>query len=103
MFDDRAPDTHVRYRTDALGRRVAVLPATCKLGHPLRPGAYRIVEDRRARVVRVSCTRCADAIEVDHFWAFTTSGAAPDHVELDDTPYRGVTPVMVVPRSQRHA
>ncbi|GAA4432259.1 hypothetical protein ACFQV2_14125 [Actinokineospora soli] len=101
MFDDRAPDTHVRYRTDALGRRVAVLPATCKLGHPLTAAGYRIIEDRSARVVRVSCTRCADAIEVDHFWSLTTAGAAPDHVELDDSPYVGTVPVMIIPHAQR--
>lgn len=101
MFDDREPDSPVRYRRNELGR-VATLPATCKVGtHTLRLGRDRIVADPNAGVVRISCTSCAEMIDVDHFWTLTTTGPEPDMVELDDAPYQALTPVMIIPMNQR--
>ncbi|WP_104481623.1 hypothetical protein V5P93_006259 [Actinokineospora auranticolor] len=101
MFDDRPPDTPVRYRTSNVGERIAILPATCKVGtHSLARVGYRAQASEQEGVVRVSCNACNENIDVDHFWSLTLTGAAPARVELDDSPYAGVVPVMVEPRSR---
>ncbi|WP_018686027.1 hypothetical protein [Actinokineospora enzanensis] len=99
MYDDRPPDMAVRYRVSSIGERVAILPATCKVGtHSLARVGYRAQASELEGVVRVSCNACNEDVDVDHFWALTLTGSAPARVELDDTPYLGVVPVMVEPR-----
>ncbi|GLZ42845.1 hypothetical protein [Actinokineospora sp. NBRC 105648] len=101
MFDDRPPDATVHYRHTNAGIRVAVLPATCKVGtHSLRTGGYQARADPNDGVVRISCHQCAEAPDVDHFWVLRTTGAIPDLAELDDDPYRHVVPLMIDPRGR---
>lgn len=100
MYDDREPDGTVHYRHDELGARVAVLPATCKVGvHSLHRSGYRALV--RDGVLYLSCTPCAEDIDVDHFWGLRTVRPDPARAELDDAPYRGVVPNMVVPWEAR--
>ncbi|MBM7771225.1 hypothetical protein JOD54_001429 [Actinokineospora baliensis] len=101
MFDDRPPDTTVRYRRTNAGYRVAVLPATCKVGtHSLSKVGYTAHASDAEGVVRISCRACNDAVDVDHFWVLTLRGAPPRSAELDDGPYRDVVPVMIDPRGR---
>jgi hypothetical protein len=85
------PDGALRYRTDITNTRVAVLPATCKLGlHALRPAqSGAIIEEGE---VRLSCPVCAAMPGVDHCWRLTVTGASPERAELDDEPYVGLLP-----------
>ncbi|WP_285610526.1 hypothetical protein [Actinokineospora globicatena] len=101
MYDNRPADVAVRYRTSDIGERVAILPATCKVGaHSLARVGYRAQASEQDGVVRVSCNACNENVDVDHFWALTLVGAPPARVELDDTPYADVVPVMVDPRGK---
>ncbi|WP_026422574.1 hypothetical protein [Actinokineospora inagensis] len=101
MYDNRPPDMAVRYRVSNVGERVAILPATCKTGaHSLARVGYRAQASERDGVVRVSCNACNENVDVDHFWALTLAGSPPARVELDDTPYADVLPVMVEPRDR---
>ncbi|SER91614.1 hypothetical protein [Actinokineospora terrae] len=102
MFDDRPPDATVHYRHTNAGVRVAVLPATCKVGiHSLHAVGYKARVDQVDGVVRISCDSCAEAPDVDHFWVLRTTGAIPDLAELDDEPYRHIVPLMIDPRGRR--
>jgi hypothetical protein len=89
--DAARPDGELRYRVDSTGERVAILPATCKLGlHSLDPGVCRAVADDGE--VQVSCPACAAFPEVDHSWRLTFSGTSPIRAELDDEPYCSLLP-----------
>jgi hypothetical protein len=84
----------VRYRRDAGGRRIGLLPARCKRGlHDLATVGYRAAEHEG--VLRVSCTACANQPHPDHAWRLTTSPPTPDAAELDDRPYADLTPQFI--------
>ncbi|SES49080.1 hypothetical protein [Actinokineospora terrae] len=101
MFDDRPPDATVRYRHTNAGYRVAILPATCKVGvHSLYAVGYLARVSEAEGVVRISCHACNENVDVDHFWVLTMQGSPPESAELDDGPYRDVVPVMVDPRGR---
>ncbi|WP_018686521.1 hypothetical protein [Actinokineospora enzanensis] len=101
MFDDRPPDGPVRYRTTNAGIRAAAIPATCKVGvHSLARVGYIARASEDEGVVRISCRECAEVPDVDHFWVLALRGAPPELVELDDEPYRDMTPIMVDPRGR---
>lgn len=101
MYDNRPPDMAVRYRVSNIGERVAILPATCKVGtHSLARVGYRAQASEQEGVVRVSCNACNENVDVDHFWALTLVGVPPARVELDDQPYADVVPVMFDPRGR---
>ncbi|SER41004.1 hypothetical protein SAMN04487818_103203 [Actinokineospora terrae] len=101
MYDNRPADVAVRYRVSNIGERVAILPATCKVGtHSLARVGYLAQASEHEGVVRVSCNACNENVDVDHFWALTLVGAPPARVELDDAPYADVVPVMVDPRGR---
>jgi hypothetical protein len=85
------PDGALRYRTDVTNTRVAILPATCKLGlHALHPAQSGAIIDEGE--VRLSCPVCAATPGVDHCWRLTVSGASPERAELDDEPYLSLLP-----------
>lgn len=80
------PDGALVCRVDGTGRRIAVLPATCKAGaHPLT------VAQRGATVhageIHLSCPACAAVPDVDHCWRLTLREPSPECAELDDGPY----------------
>lgn len=80
------PDGALICRHDGTGRRIAVLPTTCKAGaHQL------MVTERGATVLdgelRLSCPACAAIPGSDHTWRLTLTGASPECAELDDQPY----------------
>lgn len=85
------PDGALRYRTDITNTRVAILPATCKLGlHALHPAQSGAIIDEGE--VRLSCPVCAATPGVDHCWRLTVSGASPERAELDDESYVSLLP-----------
>lgn len=73
-------------RIDGTGRRIAVLPATCKAGtHPIAAHHGATVS---AGELVLSCPPCAAMSGVDHSWRFTLTEPSPEGAELDDEPYR---------------
>lgn len=95
------PDGPVRYRFDAAtGRRIGILPATCKRGaHSLADVGYTATVRGGHLVVR--CSACADIPKPDHSWTLTTTEPPPDSAELDDRPYVGIDPCFVARPAQR--
>lgn len=90
------PDGTVRYRTDAAGERIVILPATCKRGrHSLAATGYRAIMGDGELHIR--CTACAADLDLDCSWRLIAIGPSPERAELDDEPY-----VDVVPRPQVH-
>jgi hypothetical protein len=86
------PDLDLIYRTDALGVRVGVLPATCRRGeHSLHQAGYR-AHDTNSGYLHVSCNACHGEVppRPDHYWALRLTGPAPARAELDDEPYLGL-------------
>lgn len=86
-------DGSLRYRSDGLGGRVAVLPATCHRGlHSLANTGYRAWA--HAEEVELECTACATAGEPAGSWHLTSHGQLPERAELDDAPYADLsTPI----------
>lgn len=72
-----------------------MLPASCKRGkHSLAEVGYKAtVQDA---VLNLSCQACAAEPHPDHFWVLGLEGDPPARAELDDEPYRGVTPRFIV-------
>lgn len=89
------PDGPVRYRHDAqTGRRIGILPATCKRGeHSLAVTGYRAIET--GILLQVSCDVCCEKPHPDHAWRLTTTAPPPDAAELDDGAYKGIDPHFV--------
>lgn len=90
------PDGPAQYRHDpTTGRRVGVLPATCKRGtHSLHEVGYRATE-RGDGVLVVSCAACSAIPDPDHSWYLTTTAPTPAAAELDDTAYADIEPRFV--------
>ena len=86
--DDPSLDGVVHYREDRFGARVAVLPATCRLGHALAVARYRARESNG--VLRVRCDRCAAEGVANPYWTLRSTGPIANRAELDDEPYRTV-------------
>lgn len=86
------PDGHVRYRTDSVGARVAVLPRTCKRRLHDLAVAYQAIEVDGE--LRVTCLACSKAPRPDHTWHLITTPPLPDRAELDDGPYADIEPVL---------
>lgn len=86
--NDIPTDASVHYRTDGYGLRVAVLPATCRYGHALGAGGYRVRESNG--LLRVRCAACASNGVSDPYWTLAGSGPAANLAELDGTPYAGL-------------
>jgi hypothetical protein len=81
-------------RVDGTGRRIAVLPATCKAGaHPLTVAQCGATV--YAGELHLSCPACAAVPGVDHCWRLSLTGPSPERAELDDEPYRHLRPVPV--------
>lgn len=79
-------DGALRYRSDGLGGRVAVLPATCRRGlHPLATNGYRAL--MHSEELELRCTACATAGEPGGTWHLTSRGQLPERAELDDELY----------------
>jgi hypothetical protein len=78
-------DGSLTYKYDSTGRRIALLPARCKLGrHTLGHSEFRaVVHDG---VARISCLACATD-GADHFWHLAATAPAPDRAELSDERY----------------
>jgi hypothetical protein len=83
--EDPSADGVVHYRTDGLGSRVAVLPATCRHGHDLASSGYRARESNG--LLRVRCSACASGGVANPFWTLQSQGAIANLAELDDEPY----------------
>lgn len=83
--NDVPTDAPVIYRTDGYHGRVAVLPATCRHGHDLSAGGYRVRESDG--VLRVRCMACAVIGISDAYWTLASSGPVANLAELDDAPY----------------
>lgn len=84
----RKGDASVQYRVDpATGKRVPVLPATCKRGvHDLKTVGYRTRMWYTG--FQVTCRGCDAEVKPDHTWTLTVEdGLAPRGAELDNTPY----------------
>lgn len=90
------PDGQLHYRRDPVtGKRIGVLPATCKRGeHSLDRVGYRATEREDHLVIQ--CAACAAAPHPDHSWCLVTSAPTPDSAELDDEPYAAITPLFTV-------
>ncbi|AXB43682.1 hypothetical protein [Amycolatopsis albispora] len=85
--DDHPLDGQARYRTDGLGERVVVLPATCKRGlHQLPAAGFRAVAEQGW--ILVECLACGEGDQVSQ-WRLTTCGAVAERAEFDDQPYAG--------------
>lgn len=85
LLEPSQMDGNLTYRYDATGRRVALLPARCKLGrHTLGHSQFRaVVQDGEAHI---SCLACVTD-GVDHSWRLTATTPAPDRAELSDELY----------------
>nr|WP_083472537.1 hypothetical protein [Kibdelosporangium phytohabitans] len=86
------PHGDVVYRTDNLGARVGVLPATCFSGeHSLHVVGYRALE--LESYLKITCLACDDKTSprADYYWALYTTPPRPDRAELDDAPYKDLT------------
>ncbi|MET0134979.1 MAG: hypothetical protein ABW215_15475 [Kibdelosporangium sp.] len=84
------PDGDLIYRTDALGERIGILPATCRRGeHSLHRVGYR-AHDTQAGHLQLSCNACFATTppRSDHYWALRLTEPTPARAELDDEPYR---------------
>ena len=82
-------DGDMLYRTDTLGGRIGVLPATCRRGeHSLHKVGYR-AHDTGTGFLHLSCNACYKDTppRADHFWALRLTGPTPPQAELDDEPY----------------
>ncbi|TCO60825.1 hypothetical protein [Actinocrispum wychmicini] len=82
-------DGDVIYRTDAVGERVGVFPATCRRGeHSLDNVGYR-AHDTGEGFLQISCNACFQETppRYDHYWVLRLSGPAPARAEIDDQPY----------------
>jgi hypothetical protein len=76
-------DGDLIYRTDELGVRIGVLPATCRLGaHSLAQVGYR-AHNTQEGTLTVRCNACRDTS-----WRLRLTGEPPARAELDDLPYR---------------
>jgi hypothetical protein len=76
-------DGDLIYRTDELGARIGVLPATCRLGlHSLAQVGYRAHNTPEGHL-SVSCNGCHDTS-----WTLRLTEEPPARAELDDQPYR---------------
>lgn len=86
------PDGAMRYRIDVhTGRRIGILPATCKRGeHSLTEVGYQATE--HDGVLHVTCRACRAVPKPDHSWHLTTTPPAPDAAELDDSTYANIRP-----------
>lgn len=86
-------DGAVHYRVDPLGRRVGVLPATCKRGlHSLAKTGYSHALNDEQQTLRITCPVCMAEGHPDHTWRLTTTPPLPASAELDDGAYRGIEP-----------
>ncbi|MFC0439634.1 hypothetical protein [Kutzneria buriramensis] len=86
-------DGMLRYRREADGTHVGIIPAICKAcGGPLHKVGVRARQ--RDGVMIVDCGRCVDAGLPGHALQFTAHEPAPDRVELDSTPYLSILPTM---------
>lgn len=82
-------DCSLRYRSDGLGGRVAVLPAICRRGlHLLATTGYRA--QAHAEELELRCTACAKGGDLAGTWHLTSRGQPPERAELDDAPYADV-------------
>lgn len=89
------PDGPVRYRYDVVtGKRIGIMPATCKRGvHSLAEVGYEATE-RDGRLV-IRCKACAAIPKPDHSWHLTSTAPTPSSAELADGPYVGIDPHFV--------
>jgi hypothetical protein len=79
-------DGDARYRTDGVGTRSVVVPATCRQAvHRLGTVGYRLTGT--GEVLRVRCNACAAAGEPKHSWILHGAGPLANIAELDDEPY----------------
>jgi hypothetical protein len=88
------PDARVVFRTDDLGARIGVLPATCRSGqHSLFVTGYTTRMSGK-RLPQVACTPCTAARppRPDSTWSLLVDGPPPDRAELDDEPYADLLP-----------
>jgi hypothetical protein len=83
------PDGELRYRTDATGLQIAILPATCKRGvHVLTPAeGWMVAQDGEIHIV---CAGCASVPGADGHWHLTITGPNPARAELDHELYRSL-------------
>lgn len=82
-----AADADALYRTDGIGRRAVIVPATCRSGrHALAVGGYRLTEG--SGLLQVRCDTCAAQGDPRHSWFLRTTGLVANYAELDDAPYR---------------
>lgn len=97
MRDEVRPDATVHYQTDGTGARVGLIPATCKLRiHSLHVVGYTATES--GGTLRVSCNACTAKPDPDHSWVLRTQPPTPDRAELDDSPYRTISPRLIAQR-----
>lgn len=79
-------DGTLRYRSDGLGGRIAVLPATCRRGlHALATTGYRAL--MHSEELELRCTACGTAGDPAGTWHLTSRGQLSERAELDDAPY----------------
>lgn len=79
-------DGSLRYRSDGLGGRVAVLPATCRRGlHSLATTGFRALA--HSEELELLCVACIAGGEPAGKWNLTCRGQLPERAELDDAPY----------------
>ena len=89
---NRQPNGILRYRRDADGAHVGIIPATCRAcGSQLHKVGFRARQHDDVMVV--DCDRCTDAGLVGQAWRLAAREAAPDRIELDPDLYvTGVRP-----------
>ena len=76
-------DGDARYRVDAAGTRVVLIPGACRLGlHRLGTGGYRVREAEG--VLRIRCDACAAAGTPESVWVLRSSGPIATIAEIDD-------------------
>lgn len=82
-------DGKLTYRHDPTGRKVALLPARCKLGrHTFGHSQFRaVVHDGEAHI---RCLACA-MDGADHSWRLIATAPAPDSAEFSDELYYELT------------
>jgi hypothetical protein len=82
----RHPDGILRYRRDADGTHVGIIPATCKVcGGALHQVGFRARQHESVMIV--DCADCSTAGVPGHAWLLTAPEAAPGRLELDNEPY----------------
>ena len=85
LLEPSQMDGKLTYKFDFTGRRVALLPARCKLGrHTLGHSQFRATV--RNGEAHISCLACATDT-ADHFWRLAATAPTPDQAELSEELY----------------